>query len=415
MATLSIRHHAAIAATLGVLALAPAASAQLFGRTTPGPDGDTTYVRAANIKFENEEHDFGVVADTNQIVCNFEFTNVGNDMLIISEVTSECGCTVPELKVRDYLPGESGSIEVRFEPKDRPGKQRKAITIKSNDVNSINGERKIYIDVDVHQAVKLSTPSLSIGRLIYGKGGGGEVTLTSKRDIFEIVKTDVAGSNLKAEIVKKEEITEADGTKAQAITVKFTVDPAAPMGYLDRQIMFTTRLSKEDSAETIEHLVRFHVSAHIAGQLQATPERLTFGTPAAGEKFERQVTIYNLANNPFKITNLRVEAPENLKLTVTHDTVTVNGKDVPRVRVEGYAPEERGSFNGKIFVSTDLPNEKDLEITFFGSVRASNRGPIVIPSQKPAGETDGDSDGSATGTGPATKGKPQADDDGADH
>ncbi len=413
MGMLSIRHHAAIAATLGLLALAPAASAQLFGRTTPGPDGDTTYVRAANIKFENEEHDFGVVPDTNQAVCNFKFTNVGNDMLIISEVTSECGCTVPELKVRDYLPGESGTIEVRFEPKDRPGKHRKAITIKSNDVNSINGERKVYIDVDVRQAVKLSVPSLAIGRLIYGQGGSGEVTLTSKRDVFEIVNTDVAGSNLKAEIVKKEDVTDDDGSPAHAITVRFTVDPAAPMGYLDRQIMFTTKLTKEDSAETFEHLVRFHVSAHIAGQLQATPDRLTFGTPAAGEKFERQVTIYNLANKPFKITNLRVEAPENLKLTVSHDTIAINGKEVPRVRVEGYAPEERGSFNGKIFVSTDLPNEKDLEITFFGSVRASNRGPIVIPGQKSNG--DSDSDGSATGGGAATRSQPQADDGSDDH
>lgn len=120
MAMFGIRHHAVIALTLGVLAMAPTASAQLFGRTAPGTDGDMTYVRAANMKFENESHDFGVVPDTNQVVCHFNFTNVGNDMLIISEVTSECGCTVPELKVRDYLPGESGRSRFASSPRTAP-------------------------------------------------------------------------------------------------------------------------------------------------------------------------------------------------------------------------------------------------------------------------------------------------------
>ncbi len=401
MAMFGTRHHAALALTLGVLAMAPTASAQLFGRTTPGPDGDMTYVRAANMKFESESHDFGVVPDTNQVVCRFNFTNVGNDMLIISEVTSECGCTVPELKVRDYLPGESGSIEVRFEPKDRPGKHHKFVTIKSNDVNSPDGVRKVAIDIDVYQAVKLSVPALSIGRLIYGHGGSGEVTLTSRRSTFDLLKTEISGAFLTSEVTKRETLTDDDGTPLQAITVKFTVDPAAPMGYLDRQIMFTTRLSKEDSAETFEHLVRFHVNAHIAGQLQATPERLTFGTPTAGAEFNREVHVYNLADKPFKITGVRVETNSDVKLEVTHDTVAINGKDVARIKVAGTAPEERGSFNGTIYVTTDLPNEKELEIKFFGSVRAGSRGPIILPNQK------SDSGGAAT--------QPAGDGDSADH
>lgn len=386
MAMFRIQHLASLALTLGVFTMTSTASGQLFGRTLPGPDGQLTNVRAANMKFVSEMHDFGVVPDTNQIVWHFEFTNVGNDMLIISEVESTCGCTVPELKVRDYLPGESGSIEVRFEPKDRPGKNQKFITISSNDVSTIDGKRKIGFNAEVYQAVKLSTPALSIGRLIYGRGGQGEMTLTSKRSTFDIKKIDITGTYVTGEVTKREDITDEHGDPAHAITVQFKIDPAAHMGYIDRQVMFTTLLSKEDSAETIEHLVRFSVSARIAGQLQATPDRLTFGTPSAGSAIDREVRIVNLAGNPFNITNVRIETESEVSLSVAHDTVEVSGQSIPRIRVTGNAPENRGSFNGSIWVTTDLPNEAELEIKFFGSVRAGNRGPIVVPAKK-----DGDS------------------------
>ncbi len=382
MAMFRTQHFASLALALGVFTLASTASAQLFRRTLPGPDGDMTNVRAANMQFETEMHDFGLVPDTNQVVCQFKFTNVGNDMLIISEVESTCGCTVPELKVRDYLPGESGSIEVRFEPKDRAGKHQKFITVSSNDVNSIDGKRKLGINVEVYQAVKLSIPALSIGRLIFGRGGEGDVILTSKRSVFDVQKIDITGPFVTGEITKREDITDEHGEPAHAITVHFAVDPAAPMGYLDRQVMFTTLLSKEDSAETFEHMVRFSVSAHIAGQLQATPDRLTFGTPSAGTPFDREVRIINLAGNPFTITSVRVETESDVTLNVTHDTVEVTGRQIPRLHVTGTAPEKRGSFNGSIWVMTDIPNEKELEIKFFGSVRAGNRGPIVIPSKE---------------------------------
>ena len=382
MAMFRIQHLTTLALALGVSTSASTAWAQLFGRTLPGPDGQMTNVRAANMKFTSEMHDFGLVPDTNQVVTHFDFTNVGNDMLIIAEVESTCGCTVPELKVRDYLPGESGSIEVRFEPKDRAGKNQKFITVSSNDVNSIDGKRKLGFIVEVYQAVKLSTPALSIGRLIFGRGGEGEVTLTSKRPVFDVQKVDITGPFVTGQVTRREDITDEHGDPAHAITVHFTVDPAAPMGYLDRQVMFTTLLSKENSVETFEHMVRFSVSALIAGQLQATPDRLTFGTPSAGTPFDREVRIINLAGKPFTITAVRVETESDVTLNVTHDTVEANGQQMPRIRVTGTAPENRGSFSGSIWVTTDIPNEKELEIKFFGSVRAGNRGPIVVPSKE---------------------------------
>ena len=63
---------------------------------------------------------------------SYTFTNTGTGMLRINEVKAGCGCTVPSLSKYDYLPGESGSIEIVFDPKGRKGKSTKYVTVKSS-------------------------------------------------------------------------------------------------------------------------------------------------------------------------------------------------------------------------------------------------------------------------------------------
>jgi hypothetical protein len=61
----------------------------------------------------------------------FEFTNTGTAPLIISKVSSSCGCTIPKKPEDPILPGQSGEIQVKYDT-NRPGPIRKAITVISN-------------------------------------------------------------------------------------------------------------------------------------------------------------------------------------------------------------------------------------------------------------------------------------------
>lgn len=375
-----------LTAFTAILATTVPVEAQLFGRTAPGPDGSMTNVRAARIEFVKDAHDFGVIPDTGQVRCTFSFTNVGNDMLIISQIDSECGCTVPELDIRDYLPGESGTIEVRFDPKERPGKHHKNITVKSNDVS--NPERKLGISVEVLQAVRLSTPSIALGRLVYGKGATGEVTLSSDRSVFNIKSVHIGGPHVTSEIVKREVAPDAAGKPVTSITVRFTVDPAAPKGILDRQITFMTELSDLDGKGTVEHMVRHHINGHIAGQLQVTPDRFTIGTLGPGEAFDREVRVYSLLDKPFNIVGVRIDSQSTARVEVSQEFIEVAANKIPVIRLQGTTPQEKGAFNGVVYLTTDIPDEKELEIRFFGVVRSIGRGPIIAPP--------GDGDGTAT-------------------
>lgn len=86
---------------------------------------------AAKIEFKTETIDYGEIEKGSDGVRVFEFTNTGSSPLIISKVSSSCGCTIPKKPEAPILPGKTGKIEVKYDT-NRPGPIRKAITVISN-------------------------------------------------------------------------------------------------------------------------------------------------------------------------------------------------------------------------------------------------------------------------------------------
>jgi hypothetical protein len=86
----------------------------------------------AVIAFKEYEHDFGKVAEDEKVSYIFTFLNRGTGRLVISSVTTSCGCTIPEYDTKPIFPGASGNIEVLFDSSGKNGRQTKTITVKSN-------------------------------------------------------------------------------------------------------------------------------------------------------------------------------------------------------------------------------------------------------------------------------------------
>ena len=87
----------------------------------------------AVIDFEKTNHDFGEIKDGDIVETIFTFSNSGNSDLRILNATGSCGCTVPEYP-RDVPigPGETGTIKVKFDSSNKPGMQRKTVTLTTN-------------------------------------------------------------------------------------------------------------------------------------------------------------------------------------------------------------------------------------------------------------------------------------------
>ena len=83
------------------------------------------------ITFEKTTHDYGTIAKGGDGTCEFKFKNTGVEPLILSNVTSSCGCTVPEWPREPILKGKSASIKVKYST-DRIGPINKTITVVSN-------------------------------------------------------------------------------------------------------------------------------------------------------------------------------------------------------------------------------------------------------------------------------------------
>jgi hypothetical protein len=104
----------------------------------------------AKIEFKDKDNtiDYGTVSkDSDSGIRSFEFTNTGDAPLIIENVQSSCGCTVPSKPTEPIMPGMTGKIEVKYNM--NPGAIRKTITVDTNAVNVEEGKVILKIKGEV--------------------------------------------------------------------------------------------------------------------------------------------------------------------------------------------------------------------------------------------------------------------------
>jgi hypothetical protein len=104
----------------------------------------------SKIEFKAKDNtiDYGTVSKKKDNgVRSFEFTNTGDAPLIITNVLSTCGCTVPTKPEAPIMPGKTGKIDIKYNM--APGPIRKTITVESNAVNVEGGRVALKIKGDV--------------------------------------------------------------------------------------------------------------------------------------------------------------------------------------------------------------------------------------------------------------------------
>lgn len=100
------------------------------------------------IQFKEDTINYGdVIKGVDDGVRVFEFTNTGNAPLIITDVKSTCGCTVPSKPTAPIMPGKSEKITVKYNM--NPGPISKTITVQSNAVNAPDGMTPLRIKGNV--------------------------------------------------------------------------------------------------------------------------------------------------------------------------------------------------------------------------------------------------------------------------
>ena len=113
--------------------------------------GVTSVMAQAQIKFEKLSHNFGTFSEnTPKVSCTFQFTNVGDEPLVINQAIASCGCTVPEYTKAPVQPGEKGEIKVTYTG-SFAGHFKKGITVRTN--GSVEMTR-LYIEGEMTEATE---------------------------------------------------------------------------------------------------------------------------------------------------------------------------------------------------------------------------------------------------------------------
>jgi len=87
----------------------------------------------AEFKFNEEKHDFGKIPQGTPVTTVFEFTNVGKEPLILTEVRPTCGCTIADYTKTPVKGGEKGTIKITYNAA-AAAPFNKTIVVKSNAV-----------------------------------------------------------------------------------------------------------------------------------------------------------------------------------------------------------------------------------------------------------------------------------------
>jgi len=91
--------------------------------------------QASEAHWVRQTYDFGAFDESvGKVSCVFPFVNTGNVPLSIISARATCGCTTPSFSRKPVEPGDTGYVEVAYNPVGRPGRFSKKVYIEMNTV-----------------------------------------------------------------------------------------------------------------------------------------------------------------------------------------------------------------------------------------------------------------------------------------
>ena len=336
-------------------------SAGLTGCDRIGADPDSSATPPATVAqpvlmFASTLHNFGVIDETSEVTTAFQFTNTGGSELLIEAVTASCGCTTPLLTKRRYQPGESGAIQVGFDP-TRPGPTEKYITVRSNTEPAVT---RLTIAADVTAFLLFEPRIFQLGVRQYRAEHRGRMTISSPDENFVIDSVSINVPRVTARVVPPGQAT-APGPK----TVEITVAPTAPWGGLYFGIEVTATGRPTPDAEPVTHSRTVRGSGKLFGRLSADPVMFRFAV-YPGDAIVRTIRLRRTDGKPFRILKTDVRIPNLPGVTVT---ATPESLDAWSITLKATAGSTLGSWPGAVVVTTDVRGEEIIELRSLGVIQ----------------------------------------------
>ena len=237
------------------------------------------------ITFEKLTHNFGSIGPATKNICEFKFTNTGDGILQIGQITKTCGCTPFLLDKKKYMPGESGTLKVGYLSDSQYGDTTKYLHVHSND--RVNPKVSLAIKARIVAKVDFEPKNLNL-LLRQENGSCPNITLTSlDNQPFSITHFRSTGNCITADYNPSVKAT------------KFVLQPKVNMNKLAQ-----TPYGRIEIGLTHPECNTVTIGLNTLSRFTITPKSIIIRGAEPQKTLERTVRIVNNYNEDFELETL---------------------------------------------------------------------------------------------------------------
>ena len=335
------------------------------------------------VRFEEKIHDFGdlTIADKS-VSCKFTFTNISKKPVVVHNVVSSCGCTVPHWTKQPVKPGEKGAIEVTFKNDQGAYPFSKSITAYISGVN-----RPVILHIKGVVYGKKLTLKEMYTHTVGGVLGTRETTLALGNMYQGKSKSDATSiANLSDKPVKVQAVSEDEALSVAVVPNPIPAGSKASLAYT----VNTARGEKRwgNSEYTFGFVVdgkmaeeKMRVVTTIAdsfdGYTQAQKEKgpvpsfekgyWDLETITAGSVLEHTITVKNTGKSQLVI--YKIDSDDGRTTVLTQAPVKVAAGKSAQIKIKYDTSTLEGEFVSIVTLTTNSPLRPRLDFFINGGIK----------------------------------------------
>ena len=352
--------------TLGLGLIAGCASyghAQALDRNDLSPESPAIMQEGVKNKgilvFSSKTQDAGEILDLEEVKLSYLFRNTGAGPLTITQVKTSCGCTVPELDKKTYMPGESGTLNVTFDPRGKAGAVARNITVFTDSDSTPN--ETLIVRALVKPVVVIDPKVIPFEAIEKGNSATKEFKIYGRTDDFKVTRATSSEPNIFDIEVEDKGEAEYRGETLRLSVIKVTVSPNASPDNHRADITIRTNDERKPIVTTT-------VIARVLGDLKVDPVRVTMGRMIVGDEFEKEFTVSSKSGKAFNLESVGLSTIA-LDHKITYEPANED-KTSWLVKITGTVTHAAPRFNTPIIITTDVADEKELTVQMYGQLRA---------------------------------------------
>ena len=351
------RHLRLAILTLLVATLPAVAAPNATAGKTSSADQDTAMATAAAPKavVDKPVVDQGTAPVGEAINTDFIIRNEGDAPLQILRVSPACGCTVAQYD-KEIPPGGQGSVHTKIDTSNMAGPIAKSVAVFTNDPDTPS--LQLTVKAEVRPFLIIQPGYARFTSAVHGDRDHDSNQLIWADDVdnLEVLGVKTPKPWIHAAFHKATAGEKSDKGSGTQWIVDVSIDKDAPVGPVADYVVVKTNHPKQPEAQIA-------VSGFVRPMIAVTPPDVQFGDvdPSKGQSWG--ILVRNFGSTPLEMTNQQSSVPG---LDVSVEAIKAGQQF--KVVLTPTDAMAKGSFDGKVEIQTNLPQQKTITIDVSGNV-----------------------------------------------